>query len=338
VGRSPLKVASFIAAALCGFLVLTGLLLSVIIPPSHDTPYWVQCVALSPDGKHAAACNGWSVKAWDANTATELWSVTDPDDSSVFAFFTLDGKKLVTTGKTGFRLRDTSTGELCRELILDTDLICGRRLLSPEGGEDFPLAPIRNIRAGLRLRDPALPKATGREILSPDGKRLAVAFADGTVAFYDMATGEALPHIVKLPCTVSHMFFGAEGRTLVVHDSPVVTVYDRASGKVKHSFDTKLIYTPTAVMSPDGQTLAVAHNADITLWDVETGRLESMLRGYQRLVLSMEFSQDGRKLLTGGSDWTVCLWDVPSTELLWTLPFVPPSKKEQRDRLKSAKP
>ena len=49
--------------------------------------------------------------------------------------------------------------------------------------------------------------------------------------------------------------------------------------------------------SPDGERIATADNfCTITVWDSNTGQSISQLRGHDRLVSSVAFSPDGKKL------------------------------------------
>ena len=69
--------------------------------------------------------------------------------------------------------------------------------------------------------------------------------------------------------------------------------------------------------SPNGQTLAMAHNAPhrIYLWDMTANRVRQTLQGHQDLVFSVEFSPDGTRLVSSAVD-TVNLWNVETGELL----------------------
>ena len=80
-----------------------------------------------------------------------------------------------------------------------------------------------------------------------------------------------------------------------------------------HMFDT-------VRLSADGRTLAAASRDDCTvrLWDVETGKQIGIpLTGHTRNIRAIAFSPDGSKLVTGGSDRGVRMWDLKTWEQLF---------------------
>ena len=61
--------------------------------------------------------------------------------------------------------------------------------------------------------------------------------------------------------------------------------------------------------SPDGSILAAGSRDEIKLWDVETGRERTTLRGHTDRVFP-SFSPDGQTLASMSYDGTALLWDV----------------------------
>jgi WD40 repeat protein/energy-coupling factor transporter ATP-binding protein EcfA2 len=116
--------------------------------------------------------------------------------------------------------------------------------------------------------------------ISPDGRLLAAAGADGTVRFWDLATHRPL------------------GQPLAAHSG----------------------YTLGVAFSPDGKTLATGgEDRLVRLWDVATHRpLGQPLAGHTDLVWDVAFSRDGKTLASAGGDHTVRLWDVRTRRPLGT--------------------
>ena len=69
----------------------------------------------------------------------------------------------------------------------------------------------------------------------------------------------------------------------------------------------------TLAISPDGQVLASGSGFDdsnIRVWDTTTGRLMVRLNEHAGYVCRLEFTKDGRRLISAGGDHTIRFWDT----------------------------
>jgi WD40 repeat protein/tRNA A-37 threonylcarbamoyl transferase component Bud32 len=67
--------------------------------------------------------------------------------------------------------------------------------------------------------------------------------------------------------------------------------------------------------SPDGKRLAIGSNLKpeyLSIWDPESGAKVESLSGHTDAVLCIDWSKDGKRLLTGSYDYSVRLWDLAS--------------------------
>jgi len=62
--------------------------------------------------------------------------------------------------------------------------------------------------------------------------------------------------------------------------------------------------------SPNGRHLLAAGYQRVRVWDTQTDSLQSTLRGHGGTVQVAAFNSDGSKIVTGGYDGTVRLWDT----------------------------
>ncbi|MCS3860043.1 WD40 repeat domain-containing protein [Salinibacter ruber] len=69
--------------------------------------------------------------------------------------------------------------------------------------------------------------------------------------------------------------------------------------------------TNVVTFSPDGSQIAAVNKAnEITIRDVETGRLMTTLPGQDGYMSTLDWSPDGTLLASGSNDGTVQIWDV----------------------------
>lgn len=96
-------------------------------------------------------------------------------------------------------------------------------------------------------------------------------------------------------------------------------------GRLLADIDTQAEIVHAVALSPDGRHLAVGTSDDrqpVRIFTVETGALEQSLtdsNGHTQAVLSVEYSRDGQRLLTGSRDGKAKVWDVAAGRVLSTL-------------------
>jgi hypothetical protein len=92
-----------------------------------------------------------------------------------------------------------------------------------------------------------------------------------------------------------------------------------AGREVRRFGGTPMSFAVGAAFTPDGRTLATAHQNErlLRLWDVTTGRERHRLAGHPDAIASMALSPDGNTLASGGYDGTLILWDVATGKESW---------------------
>ena len=118
------------------------------------------------------------------------------------------------------------------------------------------------------------------------------------------------------------------GRQLAVLEIPGEPrggfLLDGATGKVLHTcYDKAHGSGPLSVgISPDGNTLAAGYAPyDIILWNAHTGERQKLLKGHSNWVVSLAFSADSKRLISGAGDSTARIWEVESGKEIGRIRF-----------------
>jgi WD40 repeat protein len=99
-----------------------------------------------------------------------------------------------------------------------------------------------------------------------------------------------------------------------------ITIWDAATGKVRHNLQGHKDYVYSIAFSPDGKLLASSsYDRLVKIWDVQRGLEFKTLKDHIDAVYPVAFSPDGKLLASGSADRSVKLWNVQTGERLYTL-------------------
>jgi WD40 repeat protein len=245
-------------------------------------PYWFP--AVSPDGRLLVVSGVSDLHLWDLRTGKKLGR---RDGLRGAACFSPDGKWLACAGARAVKLLDAQTLQTART---------------------FEQHRTRGIYA---------------IAFSPNGNRLALG-SEYAISLWDVATGSRIPGLPGHQSVVQVLAFSSDKRLLASGAADgTAHVWDVAARRPLHVFHDHFSGVGGLAFSPDGRLLATGEGVPgypgkssietgLRLYDMAKGRLVRRFHAHLNSTQSMCFSDDGRKLATGGGDDRVRLWEVSS--------------------------
>ncbi|WP_165974842.1 protein kinase domain-containing protein [Nonomuraea deserti] len=262
-------------------------------------------IAFSPDGKLLATHSSRDIEArvWEVASRRQVASLEahmSPAGTSHVAF-SPDGKLLV-TGSHALRLWNVATWRPIGEPLMNRQIAGIRVAFSPDGA----VLAATSDGGRARLWDVATRQELGPELashtialhsvaFSPDGKLLATGGIDGLWLWSPFTHRQLGPHLPTAGTTARAATFGRDGRSILTSDARQVRLWDLGSRTpiftIKPGHDIN-----TVVASPDGGTLAIGLESELTWWDVAGRRQVSSVGTPRHVIGPGAYSPDGRVL------------------------------------------
>ncbi|HJT30516.1 MAG TPA: WD40 repeat domain-containing protein [Pirellulales bacterium] len=285
----------------------------------RDDSVWV--ATHSPDGKRLfVGGRGQRFELWDAEKHQLIVSRAGHPTTRC-AVFSPDGKTLATGGDDGtIALCDADSGKTRTTLQRHRGSVSavlfaeeGRSIISVcDGGE----VKVWNVGKGAE-------QATWREhrqqvycaALSPDETWLITGGGNwttgdpGELLVWRRATGQVHARLAGHRLAVWSVLFLPDGKRFVASDSSgAVKVWNLETLQEERTLQHAAWVRPLA-LSRDGQTLAVGRgDGSIRLWDTLSWTERASCDGNKGFFFWLEFSPDGKNLVSGGVDGTVGFW------------------------------
>jgi RNA polymerase sigma factor (sigma-70 family) len=240
------------------------------------------------------------------------------------------------------RTWDVAAGRQRRRIVLGdgganprlTPLACspdGKQVVVHLPGLGGAALRVVNAATGATTRrlDPGCPVVHGATFL-PDGKSLVVWIGDRKARVWDVAAGKVTRQMEYTegaskrpgrPVAVSGegdmSFFKAavspDGRLIAFGSSEdLIAIHDLAEGRELCRVEDLAQSAGCLAFSPDGRALAWGSWTDprVHVLEVATGKERQAFAGHRGGVVSLVFSADGKKLISGGQDTTLLVWDL----------------------------
>jgi WD40 repeat protein len=264
----------------------------------------VQYASFSPDGKKFVSCGAWpegdkTLRVWDVQKGTEILKIEHPGQAAM-AIFTPNGKFIVSASDDGNAyLWDAENGEKIRAFKGHTAAVEGLAF-----------------------------NAAGTQLLTSS--------SDSTVRLWSAATAREIQKFTGHTGMVRRVAFHPDGKHAVSGGRDgFVRMWDLETAREAKQFKSSSNWADSFAVSKDGKLLAVG-GKNISVYEIETGKMLPECIGHQYGLTHVAFSDDGKRLLSAGYDATARLWDRATgkelylfrnhREFLWSAAISPDGK------------
>lgn len=236
------------------------------------------------------------------------------------AVFSPDGSKLYVGGRQRMvHAWNMKTFEH-ESLLLSEDAPVNRLALSPNG--DLLAVSINSDRSPrvilVNTQHPAqriarleLPAVARSLNFSPDGKNLAIASNSRRVRVWDVdrQTWARVVHASSDNIRSAKFF---RNNQLWLADGMHVVRREFENRLYIHQLECGTPVWAVAASADGAKIAAQVNQRDIRVWDSHSGILLHELEGHEKSISTLAFAPDGRRLVSGGHDWTIRIWDLDS--------------------------
>jgi WD40 repeat protein len=155
---------------------------------------------------------------------------------------------------------------------------------------------------------------------SPDGTLLATGGYERGAMVWNVADG-TLRHQLDMGTVQGGLTvrFSPDGKVLAVGNrNSSARLFDAKTGQVLHQLQRNSSHE--LAFHPTGKKLAIAYvDGTVVVWDVSTGQALSEAKPGAEEIYALDWSPDGKLLVSSGLNSDICLWDE-HLDLLHRLP------------------
>ncbi len=200
----------------------------------------------------------------------------------------------------------------------------GKRLLITAGNT----VKLWDIEAGAIVFERKMPAYITLALMSADDTLLAVGVADQTAAVWEVETGEIRHLLTGHQGSVDAPFFGPDDSLMVtVSLDYTQRVWDAETGAHLRTLDETRDNIPVlqVVYLDENRVLLPSSNQSVRVWNLQTGKPESVVQGPAQLELIPEQISPGGKYVLSTSWHKVLdgalIWSAETGQELYTIPM-----------------
>jgi WD40 repeat protein len=151
----------------------------------------------------------------------------------------------------------------------------------------------------------------------PEGKFIAVSYADYSVRLWTVATGQ-VHSVYRASGAVTSLAFSPHGKWLIgTTGTGTVLARDAVADKLISSGATHMTKISGPAVATNGTVAIGGANGTLMLWDAKNGVAGTTFKGHTGTVNSVAFNSDGTLLASGSDDKTVRVWNTTTGQELY---------------------
>ncbi|MBQ0007508.1 MAG: WD40 repeat domain-containing protein, partial [bacterium] len=280
----------------------------------------------SPDSKYIAMGKDSIVKIWNVESGEEVRTIKGHGDIVMSAFFSRDGKSLLTSSRDGnvmlWNLEDTKQNQS----LTNYSMGFSQNSFSPDKKHIALYSTSEkavmeyDIQTGKPVRKLFSVDIQTTASYSQDGKFIVTSPSlaqagncPDTMARVWNANGELISTLQGHNKAITSSSFSPDGKYVVTSSYDTTACVWSITGKLIHKLKGHKDCVSSASFSPDGKRI-VTSSMDNTaiIWDAKTGRQMQVLKGHTEPLSSAVFSPDDRYIATSSIDNDLIIWDAVS--------------------------
>jgi len=146
--------------------------------------------------------------------------------------------------------------------------------------------------------------------ISPNEKYIVSTSEDDMIKLWDIKKGKEIKSINRNYVWNSSLAFSPNGEYIIFGNNKSLNRWDIKTGKKKKIFDTSNSFDGSIIeFSPNGQYIATDYNRTIRLWNLQENREIKAFKS-KGFIQTIDFSFDGKYIVTGDSDGVIRIWDI----------------------------
>ncbi len=161
----------------------------------------------------------------------------------------------------------------------------------------------------------------GRVIaISPDSKKVAVAYEDKNIIIWDIKTGAEISKLKKHKSNIKVLEFSQDSKRLLsAAEDGFIILWDIETNKKIDVFKHKQKIITAFFASNEQKIISTSADNTAIIWDIENKKNKIILNKHTSDVIDAKINAKGDNIITLSKDKTAILWDYPSGNYLRTI-------------------